>query len=197
LQRAFAGRNEMDFWYGSRVLFYISTVHPLVLDTSVGVKAIASIHDWAEVLPNAGWHKETNVEAMGVFWMLFTQDLLSVIELWRCATTTSKQQRSFGTYAFFLVSETANPIENQRISKHTRREIPSYRPGREEEMAVYAPSWLLEEQQNSPKFKAAEPERKEMAVYVPSWLLLLGEQNSPKRKNPLLGAKSFSPKSCF
>jgi len=54
---------------------------------------------------------------MGVFWMLFTQDLLSVIELWRYAT------------------------------------------GREEEMAVYAPSWLLEEQQNSLKFKAAEPER--------------------------------------
>jgi hypothetical protein len=147
------------FGYGSRVLFYISTVHSLILDTSVGVKPIASIHDWAEVLPNAGWHKETNVEAMGVFWMLFTQDLLSVIELWRYATTTSKQQRSFGTYAFFLVSETANPIENQRISKHTRREIQSYRPGREEEMAVYAPSWLLEEQQNSLKFKAAEPER--------------------------------------
>ncbi len=135
------------------MLFYISTVHPLVLDTSVGVKPIASIHDWAEVLPNAGWHKETNVEAMGVFWML------SVIELWRCATTTSKQQRSFGTYAFFLVSETANPVENQRILKHTKREIQSYRPVKEEEMAVYAPSWLLEEQQNSPKFKAAEPER--------------------------------------
>jgi hypothetical protein len=106
---------------------------------------------------------------MGVFWMLFTQDLLSVIELWRCATTTSKQQKSFGTYAFFLVSETANPIENQRISKHTRREIQSYRPGREEEMAVYAPSWLL----------------------------MLEEHNSPKCKNPLLGAKSFSPNSCF
>jgi hypothetical protein len=69
------------FGYGPRVLFYISTVHPLVLDTSVGVKPIASIPDWAEVLPNAGWHKETNVEAMGVFWMLFTQDLLSVIDL--------------------------------------------------------------------------------------------------------------------
>jgi hypothetical protein len=75
--------------------------------------------------------------------------LLSVIELWRCATTRSKQQRSFGTYAFFLVSETANPVENQRILKHIRRQIQSYRPGREEEMAVYAPSWLLEEQQNS------------------------------------------------
>jgi hypothetical protein len=147
------------FGYGSRMLFYISTVHPLVLDTSVGVKPIASIHDWAEVLPNAGWHKEINVEAMGVFWMLFTQDLLSVIELWRCATTPSKQQRSFGTYAFFLVSETANPVENQRIFKHTRREIQSNRPGKEEEMTVYAPSWLLEEQQNSPKFKAAVPER--------------------------------------
>jgi hypothetical protein len=141
------------------VLFYISTVHPLVLGTSVGVKPIASIHDWAEVLPNAGWHKETNVEAMGVFWMLFTQDLLSVIELWRCAITTSKQQRSFGTYAFILVSETANPVQNQRILKHTRREIQTHRPGREEEMAVYAPSWLLEEQQNSRKFKAAEPVR--------------------------------------
>lgn len=39
------------FGYGSRVLFYISSVHPLVLDTSVGVKPIASIHDWAEVYP--------------------------------------------------------------------------------------------------------------------------------------------------
>ncbi len=38
--------------------------------------------------------------------------------------------------------------------------------------------------------------KKEMAVYVPSWSLLLEEQNSPKCKNPPLGAKSFSPTSC-